>query len=343
MANKENQHYIPQFYLRNFSNNDDRKSIGIYNRKNNIFSDSTSIKNQASKKHFYGKDEVIENFFAKYEGAWASVLTKITKRGIIVRKNSIEYAQLLTFISTMAMRTPTAIDLLMNQLIIGDEIIAGKHPSNVKLEIGKREAIAESFRMSSRVMKCIKDLDYKVIKNNTNIPFITSDHPLVKYNKLYISKQLKISKTGYSTIGLILFLPLSSNTLLALYDSGAYNIGPKKKSIFNVSNVKDIHLLNTLQFSNQKGQIYFCNKIEEKQISLYDKETLNKHNANNPDVNGIDEISPNNIVSTLLIFSSSEIQENLNFDWLSITYEARKLNLVDGKSYIRKNSSLADL
>jgi hypothetical protein len=244
----------------------------------------------------------------------------------------------------MAMRTPTAIDLIMNQFIIGDEIIAGKHnPSNIKLGIGKMEAIGESFRMSSRVIECLKDLDYKIIKNNTDIPFITSDHPLVKYNKLYVSKQMKISKTGYSTIGLILFLPLASNTMLVLYDSGAYNIGPKKKLIFNLPNVKDVHLFNTLQFSNQKGQIYFCNKIKEQEIRMYDKETLNKRNANIPDVKGIDKISPDKINSTLLIISSSEITENLNFDWLNITDEGRKLNLIDGKSYVRKNSSFADL
>lgn len=342
MANKDNQHYIPQLYLRNFSNNNDRITVGIFNRKNDVFFANAAIKGQASKKHFYGKDRIIDDFFTKHESEWAKVLTRITKQKVIFKKQSIDYIQLLTFIGTMAMRTPTSIDLIQNQFEIGEKIIESKNQHAEPLNFSKIDALLESFRLIPEIIKCLRDLDYKIISNQTNTPFITSDHPLVKYNKLYISKQIKNSKTGYSTIGLILFLPLSSNTLIVIYDGGAYEVGPRKKCIFNIQKEEDVKLLNALQFINQNGQLYFCNEIGEQQIRAISNNFTKYKIANNPDVKGIDEVSNDKLKSTLLIFSSTEINLNLNFEWLNITEKARKLRLIDGKSYIRKNAYKGD-
>jgi hypothetical protein len=338
LANKDNQHYIPQLYLRNFSNNNDRITVGIFNRENDIFFANAPIKGQASKKHYYGKDQIIEDFFAEYEGVWAQVLAKITRQRAVLKKDSIEYSQLLTFIGTMAMRTPTTIELIKEQFAEAEKIIGGNHTISEPISMSKMDAVLESFRLTSSVIKSLRDLDYKIITNETNTSFITSDHPLVKYNKLFVSKQLKLCKTGYSTIGLILLLPLSSNTLIILYDGGAYDIGPKKKWIFKIKKDEEVKMLNSLQFLNQNGQVYFCNKISEQQIRSISNDFIKQKLANQPEVKGIDEHRNNELKSTLLIFSSTEQNLNLRFDWLGISENARKLNLVDGKSYVRKNT-----
>jgi hypothetical protein len=338
LANNENQHYIPQFYLKQFSNNQDRLTVGVFNRKNDVFFAKAPIKGQASKKHFYGKDLIIENFFGKHEGQWARVIANITNEWNVLNRNSVEYSSLLTFLGTIAMRTPTAINLIQEQFELADKIISNKHPLTEPLSLNNLEAIRESFKMIIPVVKCLSDLDYKIIKNESAIPFITSDHPLVRYNKLYVSKKMKFSKTGFSTIGLIIFFPLSSNTMLILYDGGAYNIGPKRKSIFKITNKEEAKLLNTFQFINQKGQVYFDNRINETQIKALNNEYLNYDIANKPDIKGIEEKTTNQSKSTLLVFSSTEIKINFSFEWLKITEQARKLNLIDGKGYIRKNA-----
>ncbi|HEX2983013.1 MAG TPA: DUF4238 domain-containing protein, partial [Ignavibacteriales bacterium] len=64
MAERKNQHFVPQFYLRNFSEN--KKSLCDYNLSNNKYIKNASIKDMASQNYFYGKDENIEKLLSKY-------------------------------------------------------------------------------------------------------------------------------------------------------------------------------------------------------------------------------------------------------------------------------------
>ena len=57
MADKKRQHYVPRFYLKNFSINSEGKAIGIYNVEKCKFIPSGSLKSQAYENYFYGEDE----------------------------------------------------------------------------------------------------------------------------------------------------------------------------------------------------------------------------------------------------------------------------------------------
>jgi hypothetical protein len=46
MTEKKNQHYIPKFYLRNFSYENNGKQIGVYNILNEIFVSKGKLKTQ---------------------------------------------------------------------------------------------------------------------------------------------------------------------------------------------------------------------------------------------------------------------------------------------------------
>ncbi len=74
MANKANQHYVPQFYFRYFSK--DGKSICALNRDNGSIIETASIKGQASKKYFYG-DSNVEDCLSEIEGIFSDALRKI--------------------------------------------------------------------------------------------------------------------------------------------------------------------------------------------------------------------------------------------------------------------------
>jgi len=50
----KNQHYVPQFYLRSFSN--DSRSIGLWFASQDRIIMNASISNMASKSYLYGKD-----------------------------------------------------------------------------------------------------------------------------------------------------------------------------------------------------------------------------------------------------------------------------------------------
>ncbi|MDL2227229.1 DUF4238 domain-containing protein, partial [Deltaproteobacteria bacterium OttesenSCG-928-M10] len=67
MTAYKNQHYIPQFYLKNFASDDLGKAINLYNLKSKKHIRNVPIRHQASRDYFYGKDLKIENFLAKLE------------------------------------------------------------------------------------------------------------------------------------------------------------------------------------------------------------------------------------------------------------------------------------
>ena len=78
MSKKKNQHYVPQFHLREWS--DDGKLISLYNKYNSIYVDNKgAIKNLASKNHLYDKDGSLENVFSTIEATIAPICKKIIK------------------------------------------------------------------------------------------------------------------------------------------------------------------------------------------------------------------------------------------------------------------------
>lgn len=78
MADKKNQHYVPQFYQRNFS--DDGKTVGTYLLKQKKYIPKSSIKNQASEDYFYSKDnKKIEDALGDIEAMADAVIKDIAR------------------------------------------------------------------------------------------------------------------------------------------------------------------------------------------------------------------------------------------------------------------------
>ncbi|WP_394261826.1 DUF4238 domain-containing protein [Moraxella boevrei] len=57
ITDKKNQHYVPKFYLRNFSYNNNGKQIGLFNLKSEKFFVNVPLKNEASKNFFTAEME----------------------------------------------------------------------------------------------------------------------------------------------------------------------------------------------------------------------------------------------------------------------------------------------
>src|SRR5690349_7669592 len=104
MAENKNHHYVPQFYLRNFSIDEKQVAVGLYLHEKNIFT-TTAIDNIASKKYLYGKDNIIEDALAQLEGDIAT-LFKIWIPGFILPpENSPAFNAVKHFILIQLFRT----------------------------------------------------------------------------------------------------------------------------------------------------------------------------------------------------------------------------------------------
>ncbi len=60
MAERLNQHYVPQFYFRHFAKNP--RTIGTLLLRDGRLIANASIKGQCSKKNFYGSKELEDDF-----------------------------------------------------------------------------------------------------------------------------------------------------------------------------------------------------------------------------------------------------------------------------------------
>ena len=108
MGNKKNQHYVPKFYLRNFSNNG--KNVGLFMPEKNIYRNNASIKSVAYSPFLYGEDGIVEDLLSKIESRWASVIRKIINNKFD-SFNQEEYILLYSFIVISKSRTKKEADI----------------------------------------------------------------------------------------------------------------------------------------------------------------------------------------------------------------------------------------
>ena len=105
--------------------------------------------------------------------------------------------------------------------------------------------------MVGDIILMLRDLDVKILINKSNIPFITSDNPIVKYNQFLEERKWNGSKTGFGLVGLQIFVPLNQYITLIFYDSSIYKIGNRKQIKIEINRNDEIQQLNLLQYEDQ--------------------------------------------------------------------------------------------
>ncbi|ADB42936.1 DUF4238 domain-containing protein [Spirosoma linguale] len=103
---KEDQHYVPKFYLRNFSVNNNKKQIGVFNVKTNGYVPLAKLKTQACKSFFYGVDGKVEDNLSILENLTAPIISKMINSEKVCNYDTEEYMILLTFAILMQLRNP---------------------------------------------------------------------------------------------------------------------------------------------------------------------------------------------------------------------------------------------
>jgi hypothetical protein len=77
-ANKR-QHFVPQFYLRNFSSDASRKTIHIFNISREISIFGANLRSQCYKDYFYGRLADFEKGLGLLESATSAILRNIVE------------------------------------------------------------------------------------------------------------------------------------------------------------------------------------------------------------------------------------------------------------------------
>jgi len=335
---KKNQHFVPKFYLRNFSYLKNEKKIGLYNTKNHLYFKNAPLKSQASKDFFYGTDGIIEDSLSEIEGHLAIVIKKI------IDYDSPELSQddlysLLLFIVLTDFRNPNHIHGISEMMIKMRQRLFEEVPDTDNMDEllpipSHEECVRLALNNCLEIVKGIQDLKYKILVNLTDIPFVTSDCPVVKYNQYLEWKRWKPPKTGYGSIGLQIFLPLSHNKVILLYDLNSYEVGNPNYITHRLKKTEDIDELNLLQLINCIETIYFDEKVSEQYIKEMHEWAKEFNKANIPYsnlgylVDNESDFDKKPERKNLLINGTTDCETNLKISGLRLTpaIKYRKLN-----------------
>lgn len=262
MANNKNQHFVPKCYLREFSSCRDKRSINLFNIDRKMSIQSASLNGQCSKAYFYGEDQRLEDAIQNSERAYAETIRSIKRNvNFITQKDAVIMRH---FCHLQQSRTEdTAMINVMHSQALSEFCSCG---GIVEEKLSAKDAAILSLKLFSEYMNITRDLKVCIIKNRTNIPFITSDNPSVLCNKWHDSQPRgAVRSFGLRHSGVMFVLPITPFSVCIVYDGGVYNIN----NISGWSEIKkdsDAKAFNDLQFLNCAKNIYFYDWVDKDEI-----------------------------------------------------------------------------
>jgi hypothetical protein len=246
----KNQHYVPQFLLRNFAI--EQKGVyrlNVLDISKSQFRRNQNVKHICSENYFYDKDNQIEKFLDKnVETPAALEIQSLCKVDPLIEK--MPSRELARFISVQISRTAEALkqsqDFLngmtktmfreMARLNGFDEDAAER----VRLVPSEPRLVSSHLALNGCIAwLLIHDLEQHLLINRTSEDFIISDHPVVQTN-VYLYGNNSLNTGSVSVIGVQLFLPISPKRVLCLYDPLVYKYGDRNSRITEIYEVDTI-------------------------------------------------------------------------------------------------------
>ena len=290
MVHKKNQHFVPQFYFRFFSDNGRDICIFNINNKKHFIG---SFKNQSSKDYFYFKGGDLEDAFDKIERTQRDAVNKLITSRTFKSLSHEEYIEILRFISFQDTRTNYAKrwanemtqhlvreyvkpkmlqDEELNKKVTKDEI------EKLSLTFPADHLISISIGLQSPIL--ISDLIPLLLINKTELEFLFSDNPIALYNLFYYKDTFE-SHIGFQSPGLLIFCPLSKDLCLLLFDAKLYQLNGIRENTLEINNPADIERINKLQLYRCDETIYYSSvnqkdKIDELFNNFVAKSVKNK-------------------------------------------------------------------
>lgn len=251
MASNKNQHFVPRCYLRPFTLDEANVAINIFNVDRRKTIQNAPVKHQCSGDYFYGTDAALEKALQFAEGAYASALKRILSTSYVL---SDDDRQLLRqFWLLQHMRTEAA---SRRAVEMSDGMLAAAGSGSIDFRLRIKEAVIMAMRIFVDTMDTVGDVKVCLLKNQTGVPFITSDDPAVLTNRWYMEHSGARGRAfGLTSCGALMLLPLSPTVLCLGYDGDMYSV-PHQNGWAAVTRAADVHALNEHQFLNCRANVF---------------------------------------------------------------------------------------
>lgn len=269
------QHIVPVCYLANFSIDKDkgRKSRIFFYHKNDARAGQGILDNFPYENNFYDIPElgesikVLEKFFCQIEGVYAKLLRSFIQAAIlqkcdrdcnhiIIPKNVRD--ELAAQFAIQYLRTNYYRDYISNifQQMIDAFLYAEIPTPNKKYLRHLHTTELLSFKMANFFANLFDDRKWVVLVNHTNIPFWTSDNPIICINH---SKQLNLPAADCR---LTYYIPISPEYAIEMYQRPVNFID---LMYFDIYNSNDIMFYNS-HIKDKSQKLVFSNKDFNEQL-----------------------------------------------------------------------------
>ena len=273
MADRKNQHFVPQYYFRFFSENDSHISSIL--KKDGRLIPAAPIKGQCSGDNFYGSKE-LESFFSTLESKHARAhraAIEIAWNGREEIFSPDEYRNLLEVVTFQRSRTLLEIEKswpAQSQMMLDmfrHHLVHSEHDEKqrmvemidsgaVKITEPPQATVLRTLDVAMESAPLISDLEMLLLRNQTDYPFIFGDAPVIHYN-MYARDVKNRGVLGTQCPGLQIFYPLDPGTCLVLFDPEKYT-GPFGEYLqYDVHERSDVSSINALQLYHSSRSIYF--------------------------------------------------------------------------------------
>lgn len=242
------QHYVPQFYLRNFSNQQGEKYIIYCFDKLEDKEFSTDVGNIGGEKYFYdikkGEEQFLEKKLSELEPKFNKSIQNLIKYKKIDNISEYQRGILSFFIAVQYLRTKENREIIRDGIDqILERLSKYKLSESLKKELDdidsgesiKSMHIQNLVTESKEFVDIIFNMKWILYINKTDMPFYTSDNPVKPHNDL---DRGPYGNLGLLSIGIQLHIPISPELCLIACDPTSYDHHPAKYEITNKENIK---------------------------------------------------------------------------------------------------------
>ncbi|MCU4971137.1 DUF4238 domain-containing protein [Halobacteria archaeon AArc-m2/3/4] len=304
MPPRKRQHFLPQLYMRGFTDNERLPSYQL-NRREEF--PPTNIRNLCYENYFYDETGDTEEAMGELEGEFARVLrTVINEESVRTLSHGEELNLFLTFITHIHARTKAAREetnefateltrtLLEIKTRVGNtdesqkELLTSLQNGDTRVEADALFNNQEVEALCGHIL--VADLEPILLKDSTGRGYIFADHPVVLDNPAF-KQDLDIGSLGWKTRGLQIYFPLTTDLCLFLYDPVAYTESGAPGEVIEVGSgtVEDI---NKLQLVHALDAVFYREHGRELEMQILHEEIEDHRKSTQPDVEyvpGVDD------------------------------------------------------
>lgn len=261
MAQHREHHFVPRFHLRQFSA--DGRRINLFNFARMAVIPGVSIRGQCARRDFYRFAPGLEQAFSQLETQAAAVVQGVRSSRVAPEPETQQRRALLGFIVLQKARTIASGRRNDAQTDYLAKLWAQTHPElrNLDLEpyeIANEHPVALPLLQAPDTIELASDLELHLFTNDTALPFITSDDPVVLHNRYCEGIDYR-GVLGWNCSGIQVFWPISPRELVLFYDKDVYRVGRLDRSNRSTALTaeSEIQALNLLQILNAHQNVYW--------------------------------------------------------------------------------------